>query len=263
MGRVVAIANQKGGVGKTTTAINLAASLAAAERSVLLVDLDPQGNSTKGLGVWGEPGRGSTYDVLVNDRPLTDVVLPTGMDHLSLAPADRDLTGAEVELVARERREFRLRGAIAPLRERFDHIFFDCPPSLGIITLNALVAADGVLVPVQCEYLALEGLSLLMDTTRRVQSSLHPGLRLEGILLTMYDERTVLSRQVADEVRGHFGDHVFQTVVPRNIRLGEAPSHGLPVLKYDIHSRGAEAYLDLAREYIRHDAEKSVGQGTR
>jgi chromosome partitioning protein len=261
LGRVVAIANQKGGVGKTTTAINLAASLAASERSVLIIDLDPQSNATKGLGVWGDPGQGSTYDVLIHERPLADILLRTTLEHLRLAPADRDLTGAEVDLVALERREFRLRDALAAVRDRFDHVLIDCPPSLGLLTLNGLVAADGVLIPVQCEYLALEGLTFLMDTTRRVKAAFHPGLEVEGILLTMHDERTVLSRQVADEVRAHFGSQVFRTIIPRNVRLSEAPSHGLPALTYDIQSKGAEAYLSLAREYLRHDAAKSVGQG--
>jgi chromosome partitioning protein len=260
MGRVVAIANQKGGVGKTTTAINLAASLAAAERRVLLIDLDPQSHSTKGLGLEGQDGAGTGYDVLIEGRPLEEIVQPSHLATLRIAPANRDLTGVEVELADAERREFRLREALEPVRDRFDHIFLDCPPSLGLLTLNALVASDGILVPVQCEYLALEGLSDLIETTRRVQGGLNPGLRIDGILLTMYDDRTNLARQVAHDIRQHFGDAVFETVIPRNIRLGEAPSFGLPVIQYDIHSKGAEAYMDLAREYLRNEA-KSVGQG--
>jgi chromosome partitioning protein len=260
MGRVIAIANQKGGVGKTTTAINLAASLAAAERRVLLVDLDPQCNTTKGLGLRGQPGRGSTYDVLVNDRPIRDILLEASFPSLRIAPADRDLTGAELELLDFEGREQRLKRALASMRGEFEHVLLDCPPSLGMLTLNALVAADGVLVPVQCEYLALEGLTDLMDTVQRVRATFNPGLSIAGILLTMYDDRTLLSRQVAEDIRGHFGDLVYRTAIPRNIRLGEAPSFGKPVLQYDIHSKGAEAYLDLAREYLRNDA-KSVGEG--
>jgi chromosome partitioning protein len=260
MGRVVAIANQKGGVGKTTTAINLAASLAAAERRVLLLDLDPQSHSTKGLGLQGQGGDGTCYDVLVEGRPLGEILRPSHLETLQIGPANRDLTGVEVELTHAERREFRLREALEPVRDRFDHIFLDCPPSLGLLTLNALVASDGILVPVQCEYLALEGLSDLIDTTRRVQAGLNRELRIDGILLTMYDDRTNLARQVAQDIRQHFGDAVFETVIPRNIRLGEAPSFGLPVIQYDIHSKGAVAYMDLAREYLRHEA-KSVGQG--
>ena len=260
MGRIIAVANQKGGVGKTTTAINLAASLAERGRRVLLIDMDPQCNSTKGLGLWGQPGRGSTYDALVNDRPFADFILPSPVEGLMLAPADRDLTGAEIELVEMDRREFRLRDALGPVRDRFDDIFLDCPPSLAILTLNALVAADSILVPVQCEYFALEGLSHLMDTTRRVQAGLHPLLRIEGILLTMYDERTNLSRQVSQDIRQHFGDRVYRTVIPRNIRLGEAPSFGLPVLQYDVQSKGAVAYKELAEEYLAHEAQ-SIGQG--
>jgi chromosome partitioning protein len=260
MGRVVAIANQKGGVGKTTTAINLAAALAVAERSVLLADLDPQSNSTKGLGLRGQPGRGSTYDVLVNARPVADIVLPTQLPTLRIAPADRDLTGAELELQEMEGRESKLREALAPVRAEYDYIFLDCPPSMGMLTLNSLVAADGLLVPVQCEYLALEGLSDLMETRRRIRAGLNPSLRIEGILLTMYDERTNLSRQVSEDIREHFGDMVFRTVIPRNIRLGEAPSFGVPVLQYDIHSKGSVAYMDLAREYLSDEA-KGVGQG--
>ena len=260
MGRVIAIANQKGGVGKTTTAINLAASLAAGEQRVLLLDLDPQCNTTKGLGLRGQPGRGSTYDVLVNDRPIRDILLEASLPSLLIAPADRDLTGAELEMLEFEGREQRLKRALLSLRGEFDHILLDCPPSLGMLTLNALVAADGVLVPVQCEYLALEGLTDLIDTVQRVRATFNPGLAIEGILLTMYDDRTLLSRQVADDIRSHFGDLVYQTEIPRNVRLGEAPSFGKPVLQYDIHSKGAEAYLDLAREYLRHDA-KSIGEG--
>jgi len=247
-------------VGKTTTAINLAASLAAGERRVVLLDLDPQCNSTKGLGLRGQPGRGSTYDVLVNDRPLCDILLEGSLPSLRIAPADRDLTGAEIELLDFEGREQRLKRALEPLRGEFDDLLLDCPPSLGMLTLNALVAADGVLVPVQCEYLALEGLTDLMDTVQRVRATFNPKLEIEGILLTMYDDRTLLSRQVAEDIRSHFGDLVYRTVIPRNVRLGEAPSFGKPVLQYDIHSKGAEAYLDLAREYLRHDA-KSVGEG--
>jgi chromosome partitioning protein len=260
MGRVIAIANQKGGVGKTTTAINLAASLAAGEQRVLLIDLDPQCNTTKGLGLRGQPGRGSTYDVLVNERPIRDILLEASFPSLRLAPADRDLTGAEIELVELEGREQRLKRALTDVRREFDHILLDCPPSLGMLTLNALVAADGLLVPVQCEYLALEGLTDLIDTVQRVRATYSPQLEVQGILLTMYDDRTLLSRQVAEDIRGHFGSLVYDTAIPRNVRLGEAPSFGKPVLQYDIHSKGAEAYLDLAREYLRHDA-KSVGEG--
>jgi chromosome partitioning protein len=260
MGRVIAIANQKGGVGKTTTAINLAASLAAGEQRVLLIDLDPQCNTTKGLGLRGQPGRGSTYDVHVNERPIRDILLEASCPSLRLAPADRDLTGAEIELVELEGREQRLKRALTDVRREFDHILLDCPPSLGMLTLNALVAADGLLVPVQCEYLALEGLTDLIDTVQRVRATYSPQLEVQGILLTMYDDRTLLSRQVAEDIRGHFGSLVYDTAIPRNVRLGEAPSFGKPVLQYDIHSKGAEAYLDLAREYLRHDA-KSVGEG--
>ncbi len=260
MGRIVAIANQKGGVGKTTTAINLSASLAAAERRVLAVDADPQGNLTSGLGRKTREPRPSIYDVLIEQLPLEQALVRTDLQHLHLIPADRNLTGAEVELVPLLAREQRLKEALGPLRDRYDYIFIDCPPSLGLLTVNALTAADSLLIPIQCEYFALEGVSELMATLQRVQRALNPGLRIEGVLLTMVDERTNLTQQVTAEIRAHFKDKVFRASVPRSIRLGEAPSFGKPILLYDIRSKGAEAYLDLAKELMAHE-EKGVGQG--
>jgi chromosome partitioning protein len=252
MGRIIAIANQKGGVGKTTTAINLAAALAALDRPILLVDLDAQANATSGLGFSREKEGPDAYDVLLSES-ADGAIRPTAFPNLSLLPSGRDLVGAEIELVDRPGREARLRVALGPLRSRFDFLFVDCPPSLSLLTVNALTAADGVLIPIQTEYFALEGLTELLRTVDRVRQSWNPLLTVDGIVLTMYDDRTNLARQVTEDIRGHFGEKVFTTVIPRNVRLGEAPSFGKPVLAYDIKSRGAEAYLALAREFVKRE----------
>ena len=250
MGRVIAIANQKGGVGKTTTAINLAASLAACDRRVLLIDLDPQCHSTKGLGLSTQAFKGSCYDVLTGSMRLEEILLPAHLPTLKVAPANRDLAGVEVELAGAEQREFKLRDALEPIKDSFDHIFLDCPPSLGLLTLNALTAANSVLIPIQCEYYALEGLAYLLETIEQVRASVNQGLEIEGLLRTMFDIRNKLSTAVSDQLIENFGDQVYRTLVPRNVRVAEAPSHGLPVLRYDPGSRGALAYLGLAGEVL-------------
>lgn len=253
--RVIAIANQKGGVAKTTTAINLAAALAHAGKRILLIDLDPQANLTSGIGLKGQAGRGGTiYDALLGTQldPLS-FVLPSVVEGLSVVTADRQLTGAEIELVTLEAREHRLLRLVAGLRESYDYIFIDSPPSLGLLTLNALVAADSVLIPLNCEYFALEGIADLMATVEGVRAMLNPRLAIEGVLLTMADERTNLGQQVSRNVREFFGEKVYDTVIPKNVRLGEAPSHGLPVAVYDPRSRGAEAYSALGAEFLRRD----------
>jgi chromosome partitioning protein len=249
--RIVAVANQKGGVGKTTTALNVATSVALAGHNVLLVDVDPQANLTSGAGLKGERAPGGTvYEALLTDADPEAFVLSTRVERLALIPADRNLTGAEIELVAMPERERRLARVLEALRPRYDYIFIDCPPSLGLLTLNALVAADAVLIPLHCEYFALEGLAELVGTMRRVRGGLNPSLDIEGVLLTMYDDRTNLGQLVARDVREFFKDKVFNTIIPRNVRLGEAPSHGIPAVLYDAKSRGAAAYVALAHEML-------------
>jgi chromosome partitioning protein len=252
MGRVIAIASQKGGVGKTTTAINLGACLAQESRRVLLVDVDAQSNATSGLGVNGNDQRTTVYEALISQAELRQAVVPTALANLDLAPAGQRLSGAEVELVGMLARETRLKQCLAPLREEYDFILVDGPPSLGLLTVNALAAADSVLIPLQCEYMALEGLTQLIAAIRLVQDHLNPGLRIEGVLLTMYDARLNLSQQVADEARKFFAERVYKTVIPRNVRLSEAPSFGKPIVLYDPHSSGAESYRELAREVMDH-----------
>lgn len=250
MGKAVAIANQKGGVGKTTTAVNLGACLAQKGKRVLVIDHDPQGNSTSGIGLKKSEIKSCIYDVLINETPLEQVVLQTQVENLKIAPATIRLAGAEAELVGMMARDQRLKRAIEPVKDQFDYILIDCPPSLGNLTINALAAADSIIVPIQCEYYALEGLSQLMKTVQLVQKYSNPNLEIEGVVLTMYDNRTNLSSQVTEEVKRYFNDKVYKSVIPRNIRLSEAPSFGLPITLYDEKSKGAEAYIDLAKEVI-------------
>lgn len=260
MGKVIAIANQKGGVGKTTTAINLAASLAAADTRTLLIDLDPQANATSGVGIKKGSYPRSTYHVMVHHEPILSILQPTELECLHVAPASRELVGATVELSQEGDRDQRLKNAIAPLIDKFDFILVDCPPSLDILTVNALIAANSLLIPIQCEYFALEGVTALMETMNQIRRLRNPDLEIEGALLTMFDERTNLSHQIMEDLRGFFGKQLFTTIIPRNIRLGEAPSYGRPILLYDIKSKGAESYIRLAKEII-HGTEKSVGKG--
>jgi chromosome partitioning protein len=258
MGRIVAIANQKGGVGKTTTAINLCASLAAAEKKTLLIDMDPQANAGSGLGIDKRALETTVYEVLFDETVIEQAILPTALPHLFLLPSNSRLTGAEVELVALDGRELKLRRALEYIKDDYDFIFVDCPPSLGLLTVNTLAAADSVLIPVQCEYYALEGLGQLLETIKLVQARLNPALEIEGVLLTMFDRRLNLARQVVDEATAFFGDKVYNTVIPRNVKLGESPSFGKPILLYDAQSQGAQTYLKLAREVIS-GVEESVG----
>ncbi|MDD4189656.1 MAG: AAA family ATPase [Eubacteriales bacterium] len=250
MARVIAIANQKGGVGKTTTAVNLSACIAVKGKKVLIIDIDPQGNTTSGLGIDKKAVQSSTYDVIINGEEMSDSMLATAIEKLKICPSNIDLVGAEIELVSVISREMRLKEAVNSVRDKFDYILIDCPPSLGLLTINALAAADTLLVPIQCEYYALEGLSQLMDTVKLVRKHLNTRLEMEGVVLTMFDARTNLSMQVVEEVKKYFTNKVYSTVIPRNVRLSEAPSHGMPVILYDPRSKGAECYMELADEVI-------------
>lgn len=262
LARVIAVANQKGGVGKTTTAVNLAACLAAADQPSLLIDCDSQANATAAIGFAKDPSRRTLYHALILGEPFERLVQKSQVEGLDVVPSDKNLAGAAVELVTVEEREYKLKAFLQPLREKYKFIILDCPPALDLLTLNALVSADAVMVPIQCEYLALEGVSELLDTLMRIRRTLNPTLEIEGILLTMYDERTTLSRQVATDLRSFFGAQVFQSLIPRNVRLAEAPSFGKPIIFYDIHSKGAEGYTQLAQEVIA-NAEKRTGTGAR
>lgn len=253
MGKIIAIANQKGGVGKTTTAVNLAAGLAVEEKKVLLVDADPQGNATSGSGVPRKQTRKTLYNLLILNEATRNVILPTELPLLSVLPADKNLAGAEVELVDAANREYKLKEILDKIKNDFDYIIIDCPPSLGLLTINGLTAADSLLVPIQCEYYALEGVTELFDTLARLRRGLNPQLTIEGLLLTMYDERTNLSAAVAQDLRDFYGTQVLKTVIPRNVRLAEAPSYGKPIILYDIRSKGAESYIQLAKEILTHD----------
>jgi chromosome partitioning protein len=260
LSRVIAIANQKGGVGKTTTAINLGASLAVAEQKTLIIDADPQGNTTSGIGFPKDPARRTLYNALILEEPIRKILLHTQVEGLDLIPSDKNLVGAAVELVGVENREYKLKALVQEFKSDYSFILIDCPPALDLLTINALAASESVLVPIQCEYLALEGVSELLDTLMRIRRTINPQLAIEGILLTMYDERTTLSKQVAADLRSFFGAQVFESIIPRNVRLAEAPSHGKPVLFYDIHSRGTESYIQLAKEVIANE-QKRLGQG--
>lgn len=253
MGKIIAIANQKGGVGKTTTSVNLAACLASLKKKVLLIDFDPQGNASSGTGVEKETIESSVYDVLINQIPMSDVYVETKTKNLWVCPANIDLAGAEVEMVSMENRNFLLKNALSSVKDSFDYLIIDCPPSLGLLTLNAFAAADSLLVPIQCEYFALEGLSMMVKTVKDLKTSLNPELVFEGVLLTMYDSRTNLSNQVMEEVKKFFPDSVFKTVIPRNVRLSEAPGYGEPIITYDKFSKGARSYLKLAKEVLKNN----------
>ena len=264
MGRILAITNQKGGVGKTTTAINVAAALAANDLRILVIDSDPQGNATTGLGATKDPARPSLYQILLGAAEIPEAILHTGFEGLDLVPGDKNLVGANLELVDTPRREFRLHDKVTAVRPRYDFILIDCPPALDLLTLNALIAADAVLIPIQCEFFALEGISELMDTIQRIRDSFEHSLEIEGILLTMFDDRTNLTRQVANDLRDFFRDQVFETVIPRSIRLAEAPSHGQTILAYDVRSRGAESYIRLAKEILENEQKRGQhAQGAR